>query len=99
LFDVDSVKQCLSLHQGKTGLWLASNIFNFITTSLLYDVETRHTKQHNFIEVLANDSTDWDVGINTTASGIYKNANAKLLRDIKIDKNLSILPWVTYCLR
>jgi hypothetical protein len=93
LFDKDSIRKCLShIENGTTGLWLASNIFNYITTSLLYDVDLRHSKQIDFIELLSTHSVDWDVGLVTSGSGTFLS-NAKDLLTVKVYKDLDILPW------
>ena len=92
LFDVDSIRTCLESIQGKNGLWLASNIFNYITTSLLYDVDLRHSKQQDFLRLLSNHSTEWDVGLVTSGSGLYLDS-AKVLKDIVLFNKLQVLPW------
>lgn len=96
LFDIDSVKKCLNSLEGTNGLWLASNIFNYITTSMLYDVQLRHEIQQQFINLLANDKINWDIGLNTAGSGAFKNESAKTLSDIKIYEGLKVLPWVKF---
>jgi hypothetical protein len=92
LFDIDSIRSCIESIQGKDGLWLASNIFNYITTSLLYDLDLRHAKQQDFLQLLANHPTDWDVGLVTSGSGIHLDS-AKVLKDIMLFNGLAVLPW------
>lgn len=94
LFDINSVNECLKKIEGKTGLWLASNVFNYITTSMIYDVSTKHQLQQRFINTLANDGIEWDIGLNTAGSGVYKCTPAKTLNNLTVHEGLKILPWL-----
>ena len=93
LFDISQVEECLKSLNGSTGIWLVSNIFNYITSAILYDTKLRHRKQQTFIEVLNNDKIKWDISL-IPAAGTAIFSSSEDLLSLTIYDKLKILPWI-----
>jgi hypothetical protein len=92
LFNVEQVTEFLKQFTHGTGLWFASNIFNYLTTALIYDYRVRYQLQQDFIRLLFNQSATWFVSMSNVNADIIKN---KSVSDLLICDmiNLKILPW------
>lgn len=94
LFDSDSVRKFLNNINGNKGLFIVSNCFLYIISSLVYDTKKRYQLQNEFLKILANDKIDWYVEILTVDGKYFNCVRAKDLIDIGIDKRMGILPWI-----
>lgn len=95
LFNLSSVEKFLSSCTGTKGMFVVSNCFHYIVTSLVYDVKLRLKAQNDLMKLLANDKIDWYVSI-LTADGKYIDCiSAKELQDTKLDDRYYVLPWIS----
>lgn len=94
LFNLSSVEKFLASCKGTKGLFVVSNCFHYIVSSLVYDVELRLKAQNDLMKLLANDKIEWYVSM-LTADGEYIScAAAKDLQNKTLNKGYSVLPWI-----
>lgn len=91
LFDITAVEKFVQNISCNKALWFASNIFNYINTSMIYDTEIRRKKQNDFINILSKQSVDWYVSLHTADAESIKNKSVKELK--LLERSLTILPW------
>lgn len=94
IFDEKSLKEFLKTCQGSKGLFVVSNCFCYMISSLIYDVNLRLAMQNRFIEILANDKIEWYVSMFTADGTYYRCDRAKDVRNKKLDKKFKALPWI-----
>lgn len=94
LFDAICVKDFLTKVEGTKGLFIVSNCFLYVISSLVYDTKKRYELQNDLLKVLAEDKIDWYVEIVTVDGKYYNCISAQELIDIGIDKKMEILPWM-----
>ena len=94
LFNLSSVEQFLKDCKGTKGMFVVSNCFHYIVSSLVYDVELRLKAQNDLMKLLANDKIDWYVSMLTADGEYIACASAKELQDKKLDPRYFVLPWI-----
>lgn len=95
LFDTTEVEKFVTTINTKNALWFASNIFNYVNTSLIYDNSVRRRKQQDFITLLSKQKTKWFVSMNSVDSVLIKNQPVNDLLYLKENQGLNVLPWVS----
>jgi len=93
VFDLEEVRKFLRKCKGETGLFCLSNIFLYLPNCIMFDAKARLTRQNKLMQVLAEDKIEWYVDM-CTVNGIYFQAPARELVDMKLDDKFKVLPWI-----
>jgi hypothetical protein len=93
LFNLTQISEFLKQFKSGKGLWFASNIFNYLTTSLIYNYQLRLRIQQDFIKLLVNQPATWFVSMFNVNSVLIKNKSASSLL-VCNPINLKVLPWL-----
>jgi len=93
-FNTKNVVDFLKTVNGNVGLFMVSNSFCYIQTSLLYDIKLRLQYQNNFIHALINDKIEWFVDIMTVNGQYFKCVPAVELANYQLSKDFMVLPWI-----
>lgn len=94
IFNIDDLKKFLSTCDGTKGMFVVSNCFLYMVSSLIYDVKTRLKIQNEFIKVLAEDKIDWYVEMDSADGEFFNCVRAKDIQNKQLDKKFKGLPWI-----
>jgi len=94
IFNIDHVKEFLKKCKGTCGLFVVSNCFNYIVSSLLYDVEMRLHLQNKFIQALIDDDKEWYVTIFSADGSNYSLTKAEDISNKQLNTGFEVLPWI-----